>query len=165
MRAGPGFYIVLVFPAPSLCYPPGPHHSDNCNAQVHSGFSLWGKHCGPTEASLCGRTGGASCQDSCGKLSLWELPMLGSEICRHGEPGWLSQLSFRLQLGSWSHGSWVWALHQAMCWQLRAWSLLLILWLPLSLPLPCSRSVSLCLSKINKCEKKLKEICCQERLL
>ena len=34
---------------------------------------------------------------------------------------------------------------------LRAWSLLRILCLPLSLPLPCSHFVSLCLSKINKC--------------
>ena len=60
-----------------------------------------------------------------------------------GAPGWLSQLSLRLQLRSWSHSSWVWAPHQALCWQLRAWSLLRILCLPLSPPLPCLHSVSL----------------------
>ena len=37
---------------------------------------------------------------------------------------------------------------------LRAWSLLWILCLLLSLPLPSSHSVSLCLSKINKCKNK-----------
>ena len=42
----------------------------------------------------------------------------------------------------------------ALCWRLRAWSLLWILCLPLCLPLPHSFSVSLCLSKINKNIKK-----------
>ena len=67
-------------------------------------------------------------------------------------PGWLSWLSVLLQLRSWSHGLWVQALHWALCWQLRAWSLLWILCLLLSLPLPDSRSclsLSLPLSKIN----------------
>ena len=36
---------------------------------------------------------------------------------------------------------------------LGAWSLLRILCLPLSLPLPLSSSISLCLSKVNKCFK------------
>ena len=53
-----------------------------------------------------------------------------------GAPGWLSWLSVRLQLRSWSRGSWVWAPHQALCWQLRAWRLLWILCLLLSMPLP-----------------------------
>ena len=60
-----------------------------------------------------------------------------------GAPGWLSRLSGRPRLRSWSHGSWVLALHQALRWQLRAWSLLRILCLPLLLPLPISHSVSL----------------------
>ena len=37
-----------------------------------------------------------------------------------GAPGWLSQLCIRLQLRSWSHGSWVHAQCQALCWLLRA---------------------------------------------
>ena len=48
-------------------------------------------------------------------------------------PRWLSWLSNQLQLRSWSHSSWVWAPCQALCWQLRAWRLLQILCLPLSL--------------------------------
>ena len=63
-----------------------------------------------------------------------------------GAPGWPSRLSVPLRLRSWSHGSWVRAPHRALCWQLRAWSLLWILCLPLSLTLPCS----CCLSNINK---------------
>ena len=74
-----------------------------------------------------------------------------------GAPGWLSWLSVQLQLGSWSHSSWVWASHWALCWQLRAWSLLQIVCLPLFLPLPWL-SLCLCLSlsvsKINKHWKK-----------
>ena len=62
-----------------------------------------------------------------------------------GAPGWHSWLSIWLWLRSWSHCLWVWAPHQALCWQLRTWSLFLILCLPLSLPLPCSRSFSLSL--------------------
>ena len=66
-----------------------------------------------------------------------------------GAPGWLSRLGVRLWLRSWSHSPWVRALRRALCWQLGAWSLLRILCLPLSLPLPCSYS---CLSlKKNKC--------------
>ena len=65
-----------------------------------------------------------------------------------GVPGWLSQLSVQLWLRSWSHGSWVQAPHRALCWQLRAWSLLRILCLSLSLPLPHSCSVSVL--KVNK---------------
>ena len=60
-------------------------------------------------------------------------------------PGWLSGLSIQFHLRSWSHHLWVKALCQALCWQLRAWSLLWILCLHLSLTLPCSCSVSLCL--------------------
>ena len=62
-----------------------------------------------------------------------------------GVPGWLSRLSVRLQVRSWSRGLWVQAPHRARCWQLRAWSLFRILCLPLSLTLPCSCSVCLCL--------------------
>ena len=60
-----------------------------------------------------------------------------------GAPGWLSWLSIQLRLMSWSHGLWIQALHRALCWQLRASSLLWILfpslsappWLTLCLPL------------------------------
>ena len=60
-------------------------------------------------------------------------------IYKDGVHGWLR---------SWSHDWWVRALCQALCWQLRAWNLLWILCLPLSLSLP--RSCSLSVSKINK---------------
>ena len=62
-----------------------------------------------------------------------------------GVPGWLSRLSVRPQLSSWSHGLWVHTPRQALCWQLRACSQLQILSLTLSLPLPhlCSVSLSL----------------------
>ena len=63
------------------------------------------------------------------------------EVVR-GMPGWLSRLDVRLQLRSSSRSLWVRAPPRALCRQLRAWSLLPILCLPLSLPLPCSRSVS-----------------------
>ena len=64
-----------------------------------------------------------------------------------GVPGWLSQLSVWLQLRLWSHGSWVPTPHGALCWQLRAWSLLRILCLPLSLsdPPPLVHPISLSL--------------------
>ena len=90
----------------------------------------------------------------CLPLSLSASPHHLLKINKHffktclGVPGWLSWLSVQLWLRSWSHGSWVRASCRALCWQLRAWSLLRILCLPLSLPLPCSRSVSV--SKINE---------------
>ena len=59
-----------------------------------------------------------------------------------GAPGWLSQLSVWLWLRSWSHSPWVQAPCQALWWQLRAWSLLWILCLPLSLPLLRKHSIS-----------------------
>ena len=59
----------------------------------------------------------------------------------------LSQFSVQLRLRSWSHGLWVRVPRQALCWQLRGCSLLQALCLPLSLPLPCSHSVSLSLSE------------------
>ena len=62
-----------------------------------------------------------------------------------GAPGWLSRLGNRLRLRSWSRGPWVQAPHRALYWQLRAWSLIHILCLPLSLTFPHSCSVSLCL--------------------
>lgn len=36
------FYIVLVIPAPSLYYPPEPHHGDICHTQIYRGFSRGG---------------------------------------------------------------------------------------------------------------------------
>ena len=65
-----------------------------------------------------------------------------------GAPGWLTRLSIRLWLRSWSHGSWVRASCQALCWQLGAWSLLRILSPSLSAHLPHPPLV-FCLSKIN----------------
>ena len=62
-----------------------------------------------------------------------------------GAPGWLSWLGGRLRLRSWSLSPWVRAPCRALCWLLRAWSLFQFLCLPLSLNLPCSCSVSLCL--------------------
>ena len=63
-------------------------------------------------------------------------------------PGWLSRLSLWLQLRSWSRGLWVWALSLALCWQLRAWSLLPSLSAPP--PRMLCLSLSLSLSKLNK---------------
>ena len=60
-----------------------------------------------------------------------------------GVPGWLSRLSFRLWLRSWSRGSWAEALPGALCQRIRAWSLLLILRLLLSL---CTSLLSLSMS-------------------
>ena len=60
-----------------------------------------------------------------------------------GAPGWLSRLSVRLRLRSWSRGWWVWAPHRALCWQLRAWSLLWILPSSLSAPPLLMLSLSL----------------------
>ena len=62
-----------------------------------------------------------------------------------GAPVWLSRLNIKHRLRSRSHGRWVRAPRRGLCWQLGAWSLLQILCLPLSLPLPHSCSVSLCL--------------------
>ena len=63
-----------------------------------------------------------------------------------GAPGWLSRLIVRLQLRSRSRGPWVRAPHPALGRWLRAWSLLPILCLPLSLPLPV-HALSLPVSK------------------
>ena len=60
---------------------------------------------------------------------------------------WVAQLSIPFQLSSLSPSSWLWALCQALCWQLRAWSLLQILCLLLSAPLLPILCLSLSLSK------------------
>ena len=79
-------------------------------------------------------------------ITLWFISYrLLKKYFHSGARGWLSWLSVWLRLRSWSHGSWVKAPHRALCWQLRAWSLLQILYLPLSLSLPCLCSVSLSL--------------------
>ena len=71
------------------------------------------------------------------KEDFWRTNKIVHEI---GAPWWLSWLSDWLQLRSWSHGLWVWAPRRTLCWQLRDWSLLRILCLPLSLSLPGSHS-------------------------
>ena len=90
------------------------------------------------------------------RLLEWRLP---------GAPGWLSRLSIRLWLGSWSRGLWVGAPRWALCWQLGAWGLLQVL-CPLSLgPTPaCALSLERhcfkmrdILSKMNKHKKKILE--------
>ena len=79
--------------------------------------------------------------------------------CIKGVPGWLSQLSIQLRLRSWSHSSWVQAPRWALYWQLRAWSLLRIRCLPLSLcPSPTRAQACLCVSKINKHSKRIVNI-------
>ena len=72
-----------------------------------------------------------------------------------GAPGWLSRLSIWLRLRSRSHSSWVRAPRQALCWWLRAWSLLRILCLLFSLPLTHSHSVSVSLKNKHKKKKKV----------
>ena len=67
-----------------------------------------------------------------------------------GAPGLLSLLNVRLGLRSRSHSSWVRAPRWALCWQLRAWSLLRILCLSLFLPPTLAHALSLSVSKINK---------------
>ena len=67
-----------------------------------------------------------------------------------GAPGWLSGLNVSLRLRSWSHSSWVQAPHRALCWQRRAWSLLWILCLPLSLFVLPLLVLSLSLLEVNK---------------
>ena len=69
-----------------------------------------------------------------------------SKINKRGAPGWLSRLSVRLQFRSWSHGSWVRAPRQALCWQLRPWSLFQMLCL---CPSPTC-ALPLSVLKINK---------------
>ena len=66
-----------------------------------------------------------------------------------GAAGCLSWLSIQLRLRSWSHGSWVWAPRQALCWQLRARNLLQILSPSLSAPPLFMLCLSLSLSQIN----------------
>ena len=72
------------------------------------------------------------------------------DLSYEGTPGWLSRLSFWLRFRSRSPGLWIQAPCWAQCWQLGAWSLLPVLCLPFSLPLPCLHSVSFSLSKMNK---------------
>ena len=80
------------------------------------------------------------------EMSYVALSLVNKDLIR-GAPGWLSCLGVRLQLRSWSRGLWVWTPHQALCWRFRAWSLLRVVCLPLSLPLPCLCSVCLSLSQ------------------
>ena len=66
----------------------------------------------------------------------WKFPLWGA---------WVAQSVKRpTSARSRSRSQWVRAPRRALGWWLRAWSLFLILCLPLSLPLPRSCSVSLC---------------------
>ena len=83
-------------------------------------------------------------------LILHMIAFIKKKINLFGASGWLSWLSIRLWLRSWSHGSRVRAPHLALCWQLRAWSQLRGFYVSLSLcPYP-AHTLSLSLSKINK---------------
>ena len=89
-----------------------------------------------------------SSQPKKGKVKIWLNICRKRIIKRNAQgraPGWLCQLNVRLQLRSWSYSLWVRTPCQALCWQLRAWSLLQILCLLLSLcPSPtCALSLSL----------------------
>ena len=97
-------------------------------------------------------------------LSLSLCPLSLSKIDILGAPGWLSRLNVWLQLRSCSPDSWVRVPSQALCWQLRVWSLLqtlsvcLSVCLSLSLfaPPPLWCMLSLSLSKVNIKKKKKK---------
>ena len=78
-------------------------------------------------------------------------------------PEWLSQLSVWLRLRSWSHGSWVQAPRQVLCWQLRAWSLLQVLCLLLSAPPLLTLCLSCCLKNKQTFKKIKKNTCLQGR--
>ena len=67
-----------------------------------------------------------------------------------GAPGRLSRLSVQLWLRSRSHGFWVRALYRLCADSSEPGACFGFCISPLSLPLSCSRSVSLCLSVINK---------------
>ena len=67
-----------------------------------------------------------------------------------GAPGWLCRLSVRLWFRSWSRRWWVQAPRRALCWQLRAWSLLWNLCSPLSRSLSAPPLLILCLSVSQK---------------
>ena len=87
----------------------------------------------------------------------WEEALPFSKSCQslsslnieYRRDAWVAQsVKHRLQLRSWPHGSWVRAPHQALCWQLRTWSLLRVLCLLFSLHFP--HSCPLFLSLKNK---------------
>ena len=81
--------------------------------------SLWVR--APRQA-LCWKLGAWSCFGFCVSLSLCSslphtLSLHDALPIFHGAPGWLSRLSGRLRLRSWSHSLWVRAPRQALCWQ------------------------------------------------
>ena len=82
----------------------------------------------------------------------------GKEIYRPGAPGWLSQLNVWLGLRPWSHGSGVRAPCGALCWWLRAWSLLWILYVCVCVCLCPSPAHVLSLSSLSFSQKKKKSI-------
>ena len=63
---------------------------------------------------------GILCPPFCPSPHLRALTLSLSKInktLKRGAPGWLSRLSIWLWFRSWSHGSWVWAPHRALCCQ------------------------------------------------
>ena len=109
---------------------------------------------------LCADSSGpGDCFGFCVSLSLCSSPAHAlslSKINIRGAPGWLSRLSVRLRLRSWSYGSLVRALHRALCWQPGAcfgFCVSLSLSLSLSLPFLHSCSVSLCLKNKQTLKK------------
>ena len=95
------------------------------------------------------------CHSEFAQLMPSSIPLFKILTKKRTEPGWLSRLRVWFRFRSWSHSSWVRAVCRALCWQLRAWTLLRILCLPLSLcPSPAwALSLSLSLSKINTHKK------------
>ena len=88
---------------------------------------------------------------------MWLCPLEDGDCTRivhQRAPGWLSCWSIQLPLRSQSHSSWVWAPCRALYWQLRAWSLPLILSVCLSVCL--SVSLSLCPSPTRTVSLSLK---------
>ena len=77
------------------------------------------------------------------------------ELEKHRAPRGLSRLSVQLRLRSWSHGSWVWGPHWALCCQCRAYFWPSVPCPPRLLPSSCTHVLFLSLQ--NKLFLKKKE--------
>ena len=152
-------------------YPVGCHSASRVEAATHRLIWRWEGSPGPErfgltrvvrgearfgwfEGKIWSKEGKQTKDNSSNTLWLeenkrWDPSRQQDEVAK-GVPGRLGRLSVPLQLRQWSHGLWVRAPYRALCWPLRAWDLLRFLCLPLSLPIPRSRSASPCLSKVNE---------------